>query len=86
MQKSLMKTTWTSVCFLTLTRKVKLWYLRLGVNREVWPHLHSAELQAKLFPVVIAVPEIETIDEEAKNEHAKLHRRWAATRLLVSRG
>ena len=53
---------------------------------EVWPHLHSAELQAKLFPVAVAVPEIEDIDEEARNEHAKLHRRWAATRLSVSRG
>ena len=44
---------------------------------EVWPHMHSAELQAKLFPVAVAVPEIETIDEEAKNEplgHQRVHR------------
>jgi len=53
---------------------------------DVWPHLHSAELQAKLFPVAIAVPELETIDDETKNEHSILHRRWAATRLSVSRG
>ena len=42
---------------------------------EVWPHMHSAELQAKLFPVAVAVPEIENIDEETRNEHARLHRR-----------
>ena len=53
---------------------------------EVWPHLHSAEIQTKLFPVAVAVPDIETIDEETKYEHARLHRRWAATRLSVSRG
>ena len=53
---------------------------------EVWPHLHSAELQARLFPVATAVPEIETIDAETREEHARLHRRWAATRLSVSRG
>ena len=53
---------------------------------ELWPHLHSTELQAKLFPIAVAVPGVETIDEESKNEHAKLHRRWAATRLSISRG
>ena len=53
---------------------------------EVWPHLHSVELQAKLFPVATAVPEIETIDDETREEHARLHRRWAATRLSVARG
>ena len=53
---------------------------------EVWPHLHSEELQAKLFPTAVSVPEIETIDEEAKNLHRDLHRRWAATRLVISRG
>ena len=53
---------------------------------EVWPHLHSAELQAKLFPVAAVVPEIETIDAETRAEHARLHRRWAATRMTISRG
>ena len=53
---------------------------------EVWPHLHSAELQAKLFPVAKAVPEFENVDAEARDEHARLHRRWAAIRLSVSRG
>jgi hypothetical protein len=53
---------------------------------EVWPHLHSEELQEKLFPVAVAVPETESIDEETRNEHARLHRRWAATRLSISRG
>ena len=28
---------------------------------EVWPHLHPEELQEKLFPVAVAVPETETI-------------------------
>ena len=53
---------------------------------DVWPHLHSEELQAKLFPTAVSVPEVETIDEEAKNLHRDLHRRWAATRLVISRG
>ena len=53
---------------------------------DVWPHLHSEELQAKLFPVATAVPEMETIDDETREEHARLHRRWAATRLSVARG
>jgi hypothetical protein len=53
---------------------------------EVWPHMHSAELQAKLFPVATAVPETETIDDETREEHARLHRRWAATRVAVARG
>ena len=53
---------------------------------EVWPHMHSAELQARLFPVATSVPEVENIDDETREEHARLHRRWAATRLSVARG
>ena len=53
---------------------------------EVWPHLHSDEVQAKLFPTAVAVPEIENIDDETREEHARLHRRWAATRLSDARG
>ena len=53
---------------------------------EVWPHLHSADLVDKLFPTAVAVPETETITEEAKNERRDLHRRWAATRLVIARG
>ena len=53
---------------------------------DVWPHLHSEELQDKLFPLATAVPETETIDAEARDEHARLHRRYAAVRLSVTRG
>ena len=53
---------------------------------DVWPHLHSEELQAKLFPLATAVPETETIDAEARDEHARLHRRYAAVRFSVARG
>ena len=53
---------------------------------EIWPHLHPADLLDKLFPTAVAVPENETISEEAKHEHRDLHRRWAATRLVIARG
>ena len=53
---------------------------------DIWPHLHTEELQAKLFPTAVSVPEIESIDEDDKNLHRDLHRRWAATRLVISRG
>ena len=55
-------------------------------DAEVWPHLHSPEQIKKLFPLVVAVPEIETIGNEERDEHAILHRRWAGVRLTVSRG
>ena len=53
---------------------------------EVWPHMHDEEMRARLFPIAVAVPELESISEEDRQEHARLHRRWAATRITVTRG
>ena len=53
---------------------------------DIWPHLYTEELQAKLFPTAVAVPEVESISEDAKNLHRDLHRRWATTRLAIARG
>ena len=52
---------------------------------DIWPHMYSEELQASMFPTAIPVPERETVDPEALAEHARLHRRWAATRISFTR-
>ena len=51
-----------------------------------WPHSYSGDDMAKMFPTAIAAPETETIGLEELQEHARLHKRWAATRITVSLG
>ena len=53
---------------------------------EVWPHLYPEKLQEAMFPTVVPVAARELVDEDALNEHSRLHRRWAATRVTISRG
>ena len=53
---------------------------------DVWPHLHSPEQIAALFPIAVPVPEREDVAAEVLGEHAALHRRWAGVRLSVVRG
>ena len=53
---------------------------------DIWPHLYTEELQASMFPTAIPVPEMEAVDPDALAEHARLHRRWAATRISFTRG
>ena len=51
-----------------------------------WPHSYEKELQDRMFPTAIAAPEFEAADPEAVGEHRRLHQRWAAQRVTVSRG
>ena len=53
---------------------------------NVWPHLHGDELMDKMFPTAMAVPEIETIADEQRDELGRLHRRWAAVKIGITRG
>ena len=53
---------------------------------SIWPHMHSQDLQDAMFPTAIAVPDREDIDPHEFAEHSRLHRRWAATRIAVTRG
>ena len=53
---------------------------------DIWPHLYSEELQRKMFPTAARVPEVEAVDPEALAEHSRLHQRWAAVRISVTRG
>ena len=50
-----------------------------------WPHSYTEEEIGRMFPVAVAAPETETIDPGALQEHAHLHRRWAAVRVTTSR-
>ena len=51
-----------------------------------WPHMYSEDEIGKMFPTAVAAPETETISEEQRQEHGRLHRRWAAVRVTTSRG
>lgn len=51
-----------------------------------WPHLYSKKLQDAMFPTAVAAPETEVVDPDALDELGKLHRRWAACRIGVTRG
>ena len=51
-----------------------------------WPHLYSESLQAAMFPTATAAPEAENIDDEARDELGKLHRRYAAVKIKITRG
>jgi hypothetical protein len=53
---------------------------------DVWPHLYPEDLQAAIFPTATAVPEMETVSEEDRGVHQRLHRRWAAVRIAIARG
>ena len=55
-------------------------------DMDIWPHLYPAKLQEAMFPTVAPVPARELVDDEALAEHSKLHRRWAATRVVITRG
>ena len=50
-----------------------------------WPHMYDEKMRDLMFPTAVAAPEYETVDPEDLDEHGKLHRRWAAQRLKVSR-
>ncbi len=43
------------------------------------------ELMAKMFPTAIAAPDFETIDPEERDELGRLHRRWAAVKISITR-
>ena len=51
-----------------------------------WPHSYTEEEMGKMFPTAGAAPETETISDEELQEHGRLHRRWAATRITCTRG
>ena len=51
-----------------------------------WPHSYSEDEMAKMFPTAVAAPEMETIGAEELREHERLHKRWAATKITISRG
>ena len=51
-----------------------------------WPHSYSEEEMGRMFPTAVAAPETETISDEELQEHGRLHRRWAATRITCTRG
>ena len=53
---------------------------------SIWSHLHSQDLQAALFPTATAEPELETVSEEDREIHQRLHRRWAAILVTIARG
>ena len=53
---------------------------------ELWPHLHAGDLQDRLFPIAVAVPEVECISDEERKEVSNLHRRWAAHRIAATCG
>ena len=51
-----------------------------------WPHSYSEEEMGKMFPTAVAAPETEVIEPSELREHERLHKRWAATRITISRG
>ena len=52
----------------------------------LWPHLHSEELMARIFPTAVAAPEVESVDfDDSRDELGKLHRRWAAVKIEITR-
>ena len=51
-----------------------------------WPHLYSDNLRDAMFPTAVAAPEYEVIAPEEKDELKRLHRRWAAHRISITRG
>ena len=51
-----------------------------------WPHLYDEEMREYMFPTAVAAPEVESATAEELDEHGRLHRRWAARRVTVSRG
>ena len=48
------------------------------LDMNLWPHLHSADLRDKLFPVVCVAPDPYDEELELLRKHERLHRRWAA--------
>ena len=52
----------------------------------VWPHLHSKELMHKLFPTAVAAPAVDSVSQDEADELGKLHRRWAAIKIGITRG
>jgi len=51
-----------------------------------WPHLYDEKTREYMFPTAVAAPEVETTTAEERDEHGRLHRRWAAHRVQVRRG
>ena len=52
----------------------------------VWPHLHSEELMARMFPTAVAAPSVDDVSAEEAGELGRLHRRWAAIKIGITRG
>ena len=52
----------------------------------IWPHMYEEQLRERMFPTAVAAPEVEAASKEDLDEHGRLHRRWAAQRVMVSRG
>ena len=53
---------------------------------NIWPHLYPEQLQAQMFPTATAAPEVIGEDFGECDDLGKLHRRWAATRISITRG
>lgn len=51
-----------------------------------WPHSYSEAQQATMFPTAVAAPEVDPPSAEELLEHTRLHQRWAAVRMSVTRG
>ena len=53
---------------------------------RVWPHLHSEELMARMFPTAVSAPSVDDVGVEEAGELGRLHRRWAAIKIGIMRG
>ena len=53
---------------------------------DQWPHLYEETIREQMFPTAVAAEEFESADPSDLGEHRRLHQRWAATRVTVSRG
>ena len=53
---------------------------------NVWPHLHSDSLMEAMFPTAVAAPAVDSVSPEEADELGRLHRRWAAVKIGITRG
>ena len=53
---------------------------------SVWPLLYPEAAREAMFPRAVAAPAVETVNAQALAEHSRLHRRWAAVKIGITRG
>ena len=53
---------------------------------RLWPHLHESEVMERMFPTAVAAPEVEHVGPAERDELGRLHRRWAAVKIGITRG